>query len=333
MRGHVIRRVLNLGFMRRWTHWHTLVAVVLLGLYAASAINGWGWSLRGRTQIEGLLAAYAQLDEAVLPEGSLMIIAPHPDDETLATGGIIAEAVRDGREVRVVFVTLGDAFIWSPLHSLGGYLHDGKGYRELGEIRMQEALEATRILGVPDGNVIFLGFPDGGLIKLLTENYLMRYQSPTTRATTVPYANTYRLEAPYTGYALERLLEDILQTFKPDIVIGPGLTDRHPDHAATAFFIARLSVFLPDTQFYYNLVHGGLEWPLPKGLHPQLPLVPIEPYSTQAWHAYPLSEEARELKLEALLAYRTQMRVMGRYLLAFVRENEILLEAPPAPTP
>lgn len=333
MRNRGFRRVLDLGFMRRWTAVHTLVAFALLSLYAASAINGWGWSLRGRQQIDNLLAAYAQLHEGEFPEGSIMIIAPHPDDETLATGGIIAQARQNGQEVHVVFVTLGDAFIWSPVHSLSGYLQDGLGYRELGEIRRQEALEATGILGVPEENVIFLGFPDGGLIKLLTENYLVRYQSPTTKATVVPYEDTYRPEAPYTGYALERLLEDILQTHQPDVVIGPGPTDRHPDHAATAFFIARLSVFLPDTQFYYNLVHGGIEWPLPKGLHPLLPLVPIEPYIAQAWHTYPLDEQARDLKHDALLAYRTQMRVMGRYLLAFIRENEILLEAPAAPTP
>lgn len=333
MRLPSFQRVLNLGFLRHWTNWHTLVVIVLLGLYAGAAINGWGWSMRGRAQIEQLLEAHARLPQAELPAGSIMVIATHPDDETLPTGGIIAEARRNGQEVWVVFMTLGDAFPWSPAHTLAGWLDHGRGYRELGELRQQEALEATGILGVPDDHVIFLGFPDAGLIKLLTENYLVRYESPTTRATTVPYENVYRPEAPYTGYALERLLEDILQTYEPDNVIGPGLTDQHSDHAATAFFIARLSVFLPDTAFYYNLVHGGLEWPLPKGLHPDLPLVPIEPYIAQAWNTYALSEEARELKLEALRAHRTQMLLMNRYLLAFVRENEILLEAPPAPTP
>ncbi|MFQ3611471.1 MAG: PIG-L family deacetylase, partial [Fimbriimonadales bacterium] len=40
----------------------------------------------------------------------LLIIAPHPDDEVLGCGGLIAEAVRQGSAVRVVAITAGDGF-------------------------------------------------------------------------------------------------------------------------------------------------------------------------------------------------------------------------------
>ena len=50
--------------------------------------------------------AFATLAER-LGDGGLVVIAPHPDDESLACGGLIAEAHAEGRPVRVVIVSDG----------------------------------------------------------------------------------------------------------------------------------------------------------------------------------------------------------------------------------
>ena len=42
----------------------------------------------------------------------LLILAPHPDDESLATGGLIQRAVKAGAKVRVLFATDGDNNPW-----------------------------------------------------------------------------------------------------------------------------------------------------------------------------------------------------------------------------
>ncbi|WP_157448829.1 PIG-L family deacetylase [Deinococcus peraridilitoris] len=44
--------------------------------------------------------------------GAVLLIAPHPDDETLGAGGVLQDAIARGREVWVAFVTNGDAFPW-----------------------------------------------------------------------------------------------------------------------------------------------------------------------------------------------------------------------------
>ena len=44
----------------------------------------------------------------LVPEGrGLVVVAPHPDDESLGCGGLIVQALADGRAVRVVIVSDG----------------------------------------------------------------------------------------------------------------------------------------------------------------------------------------------------------------------------------
>lgn len=80
-----------------------------------------------------------------------MVVTPHPDDAEFGAAGTVACWIRQGREVVYVVCTDG-----------------GKGSSDpemtserLAQIRQQEQLEAARILGVRE--VIFLGYPDGGL--------------------------------------------------------------------------------------------------------------------------------------------------------------------------
>lgn len=58
-----------------------------------------------------LLEASHRLPFCALSErlgtSAIVVLAPHPDDETLACGGLIAEARAGGRRVVVVFVSDG----------------------------------------------------------------------------------------------------------------------------------------------------------------------------------------------------------------------------------
>ena len=42
----------------------------------------------------------------------LLVVAPHPDDETIAAGGLIQSALHAGAAVRVLFATDGDNNPW-----------------------------------------------------------------------------------------------------------------------------------------------------------------------------------------------------------------------------
>ena len=40
----------------------------------------------------------------------VLVFAPHPDDETLAVGGLIHRLTKEGVPVRIVFITNGDGY-------------------------------------------------------------------------------------------------------------------------------------------------------------------------------------------------------------------------------
>jgi len=57
------------------------------------------------------------------------------------------------------------------------------------------------------------------------------------------------------------------------------------------------------------------------------------PPSEGRWATFALTEDEAAAKNEALLKYRTQMLVIGRFMLAFGRRNELFLEGEPASLP
>jgi LmbE family N-acetylglucosaminyl deacetylase len=84
--------------------------------------------------------------------GSAIVFAPHPDDETLGCGGTIIKKRRTGADVKIVFMTDGS---YSP--------DDLMSADELRSIRLNEALAASRLLGIDGGDVVFLEFEVGKL--------------------------------------------------------------------------------------------------------------------------------------------------------------------------
>lgn len=79
----------------------------------------------------------------------ILVLAPHPDDETLGCGGTIAKLARSGRNVCVLVISMGGAV--------------NVKIKGLVDIRKNEAYKACEILGVKE--LFFRDFPDGGLDK------------------------------------------------------------------------------------------------------------------------------------------------------------------------
>ena len=82
----------------------------------------------------------------------LIVVAPHPDDETLGVGAMTAQLLASGVDVRVVSVSDGDAA--QPGATLSGRIR-------LATTRRYELRRATSALGVPPP--VRLGLPDGEL--------------------------------------------------------------------------------------------------------------------------------------------------------------------------
>src|SRR4030081_2177344 len=96
----------------------------------------------------------------------ILFFAPHPDDESLAAGGLLQKAVPAGASVQVVFATNGDNNPW-PLRVLEKQWKIEATHRALwGMRRMHEALDALTQLGVPRASAHFLHLPDQHLTEL-----------------------------------------------------------------------------------------------------------------------------------------------------------------------
>ncbi len=81
----------------------------------------------------------------------LVVVAAHPDDESLGAGGLIHRAHRQGLDIYVVLLTAGEAS--HPLASV-------TSRRELATRRLGEMDQALRELA-PGSPLVFLGVPDG----------------------------------------------------------------------------------------------------------------------------------------------------------------------------
>ncbi len=267
---------------------------------------------------------------AVSPGTRLLVLAPHPDDESLCCAGLIQKVLRTGGQVYVAWMTLGDGFQWDAALLNRTLRPTPKDLQALALRREKEARAAAQALGIPEGHLYFLGYPDRGLLPMFLEHFYTPYRSRATGLARVAYEGALSPGAPYTGEAWEGDLRRVLKEAAPTLVLAPAPEDAHPDHRATGYMALRLlgEMDALDRLLYY-VVHGGLEWPLPKGLHPGLYLEPPPRGRHLLWRRLDLSPEEEKTKLQALKAHRSQMELLGRFMEAFVRKNELF--APYAP--
>lgn len=258
----------------------------------------------------------------------VLVVAPHPDDETLCCAGLLLQAQRAGASVAVVWVTAGDSFELDAMLVERNVWPDGAAMRRLGTQRLAEAHTAADALGVARAAQFLLGYPDRGLLALSRENYDRPYHSKYTDVSAVPYAGALSPGASYTGANLERDLTQVIAQFRPTLVLAAAPQDRHPDHSASGALVRRVLARRGELAgLRYWIVHAR-DWPRPLGLAPELPLLPPASAAALAWQSLALSEPQRARKLAAVRAYQSQMQLMSPYLKAFVRANEIFAAAP-----
>lgn len=95
----------------------------------------------------------SQLD-LLLGSPGIVILAPHPDDEVLGCGALMAASVAEGIPVWVIYLTDGGA-------SQPGLT--GEERKHLVLQRQSEAIAGLAVLGIPSTNAMFVGAPDGQL--------------------------------------------------------------------------------------------------------------------------------------------------------------------------
>lgn len=309
-----------------------MLFVGLALIVAALVINGPGLvSLWYNARDSRLVDALPSATPAARGE-RVLILAPHPDDEDLCCAGYIRQALDRGASVSIAYMTSGDGFEWDVILLDRRLRPAARDLIRLGEKRMVEARKAASVLGVPASHLYFLGYPDGGLMHLFLENYATPYRSLHTHLRSVPYRDALAPGSSYTGSNLERDLDAVLNAVHPTIVLAPSPLDAHEDHRATGGIALRLLGKRGEVgRLIFWIVHGGLEWPLPKGLHPGLPLSVPPRGRGLPWRRLDLNPDQVAIKERALQAHATQEAVLSRFMNAFARRNE-LFSPQPLPT-
>jgi len=132
-------------------------------------------------------------------------------------------------------------------------------------------------------------------------------------------------------------LRTVIDRQQPDYVFVASPLDAHPDHRFSGELVIRLMAERRQLdRVYYWIVHGGFDWPRPRGLHLDGHLVPPPHARSLEWISFQLKPEEEQSKLEALRAHRSQMEIMRPFLESFVRQNELFTRAvapPSAPAP
>ncbi len=145
-------------------------------------------------------------------DDSLFLLAPHPDDECLAMGGLIQRALAVGARVRVIFATNGDNNPWPQRYVEKRWRITPADQQRWGERRSGEAREALRMLGAGEETAHFLNLPDQGITNLLMT------------------ADSAVIDA----------LARELAACRPTLIVGPSHDDAHRDHSAL-YILLRLA--------------------------------------------------------------------------------------------
>lgn len=290
-----------------------------IAFWAATLLAGTA-KLFAATSPQQPAAALPPLDAGT----SLLVVAPHPDDETLCCAGVIRRVIEAGGHVSIVWITSGDGSALSMLFTEKSLFRPVDKVHDLAHKRMLEARAAAGILGVDPTQLYFLGYPDGGIDELLTSHRSSALPAKFTGETRVPYSEALFPGHPYTGDSLEKDLEVVLERTQPNLVLAPSFLDTHSDHHASGSFAYQvLNRRRELAKARYWIVHGGEGWPSPRGYMPIIPLNAPPGGDGLPLREFGLDDTEVEIKHQAVEAYHTQAQFMAPFLLAFVRTSEL----------
>lgn len=209
----------------------------------------------------------------------ILVLSPHPDDETIAVGGYIYQAKQNNAEVKIVLVTDGNKHGWQ-------------------ETRFKEFRNSARLLGVPEADLEFWNFTEG-----MTDDSELE---PITK-----------------------MIVAEIKTFNPTIIVTSLEEDYHFDHHLVGEgYLAAAGQAGFSGQAYGYLVHHRF-FPQPKHYAPNHNLMPPIKYLNlyNGWVNFGLTDEAEDIKNEAVLGYHSQLRIplLKGLLKSMIRENEIFV--------
>ncbi len=283
----------------------------------------------------------------------VLIISPHPDDDIIGCAGVIQRAIKAGAKVKVVYITCGDnnplsiisyndlfsLIIGNKMFWLGELIASWKErFIALGQTRMQEAINAEKVLGLEEKDLSFLGYPDHGTDQMFifSWDHTRPYSNSLAGHSCVPYEKGIGCDKGFTADNLMEDLKNAISEFRPTKIFVGHPSDANGDHWASYLYtvasLSDLGSTIPKPKTYSYLIHVP-GWPLPRNYHPGHVMTPPEKFFGDIlqlidWHQLKLTPQEIEKKHEAILRHDSQARVSAFYLLSFVRQNELFGDFP-----
>ena len=275
---------------------------------------------------------------------SIVVFAPHPDDEVIGCAGIIMQALAREARVTVVDITSGDGF---PA-AAAGLTHKEQGqlgpddFFALSRLRQTQSRNALQILGGKAGDLILLGYPDGELGNLYhsTDNRVIRQQFTRKNVTYALIQKDYHTSvhgkpALYQRSSVLGDLVELLTTLKPTAIYVTDGADGHIDHRAAFWFVRDAAKQVGyEGAFYTYLVHGLPAWPFPVGVTPNQPFESRKVDGQVAprgvpWpppRRVPMTHQQAERKLKSIQAHNINVVGMPDHqkdMESFVKSEEV----------
>lgn len=319
--------------LKRLLFWSVTLAIALPCIFVGSA------SALYYYKHNALYNNTPALPLVVLPHPTaqtrLLVFAPHCDDDILGCAGLIQQTLKSGGKVQVVMLTNGDGFRTAVQRQERRFRVEPKDFVRFAEKRQKEAVQGLKGLGVAEQDILFLGYPDRGLMPIWNGYWSSEqpYTSRYTRCTTCPYPNSLNRRAVYSGESVLGDIEQVMERFQPTLVTVTHPADDHGDHAAGSAFVtlalkqlqqkATTQKWAQATQIEYYLIHRG-DWPPQneKALAPPPEMAHLD----TSWKTLPLEEQEQRQKQISLSAHASQLAMSRPFLVTFLRQNELFGE-------
>ena len=222
---------------RKWIY-GAAAAVTVACVMAVAAFAGW-YQFSANAVYENVDSGKTQLFSGK----RIMIIVPHEDDEINIMGGVIEAYRQNGSDVYVVFATNGDSDFSA-------------------DVRIGEAICAMECAGVPEENVIFLGYgdqwtPDGPHLYNAEPEAVLVSAAGRQQTYGTEEHPAYRTGRAYTSQNLLEDLSSVILEYRPEIIFCSDY-DKHIDHRAVSLaFDKVLGSILKEEQNYRPGVFKG----------------------------------------------------------------------------
>ena len=186
--------------------------------------------------------------EELFADKKVMVLVPHEDDEINLAGGVIEEYLKHGSEVYIVFSTNGD----------GDERHD---MSKLGNVRIGEAIKALSVLGVPEKNIVFLGYGDGwdksgAHIYNAPANETLRSRAGRTETYGSKTHAAFNNNNSYTFSNYYNDIKQVLLKYKPDTIFCIDY-DTHNEHRTLSMMFEKAMGGILKETAYRPAVYKG----------------------------------------------------------------------------